>query len=143
MHLHELVCFAWLGGAALQEAGPERCGECLHLNSLPAVVVLAQMKEKELERQRREMGGMPYSPPYSPGRSSMSARRSSLSDTPLGGAVCLVHRQGSRGPLLACGCRLAGGCLTLIAGALYSQLRVVSRCGANAKHHCFCVSEKE
>lgn len=64
-------------------------------------LTLAQMKEKELERQRREMGGMPYSPPYSPGRSSMSARCSSLSDTPLGGPVCLAHRQGARGPSLA------------------------------------------
>ncbi|KAK9840569.1 hypothetical protein WJX81_001696 [Elliptochloris bilobata] len=47
-----------------------------------------QMKEQDAERQRRElsaMGGMPYSPPYSPGRASVSARRVSLSDTPLGG----------------------------------------------------------
>lgn len=33
------------------------------------------------------MGGMPYSPPYSPGRASTSGRRVSLSDTPLEGTL--------------------------------------------------------
>ena len=52
-----------------------------------------QAKAAEALRQRREMGamgGMPYSPPYSPGRSSMSGRRASLSDTPLEGMSLLL-----------------------------------------------------
>lgn len=52
----------------------------------PTLSQSAQAKEKEAERKRRESGGMPYSLPYSPGRASISARRVSLSDTPLGGA---------------------------------------------------------
>ena len=53
-----------------------------------------QAKAAEVQRQRREMGtmgGTPYSPPYSPGRASMSGRRASLSDTPLEGTPYLLR----------------------------------------------------
>ena len=55
--------------------------------------VVNQAKAAEAQRQRRDMGamgGMPYSPPYSPGRASISGRRASLSDTPLEGMLLLI-----------------------------------------------------